>query len=187
MRATATTVGAQDLAAAFLPLSLLLPLESRPLSTLSPLSFGLSVGLYFLSDETDGIFVGLWVPSILALGAFIAPRSGGGADEFRALLENRLSSMLQGAAAELTEPDEAPAARTPGRRPADRSAAPDPPRRPGRDFGGALPTRRLVSQAAAQPFGLDALFPGRAAGDLAPALRVGATCRPRRGNPPGTW
>jgi hypothetical protein len=38
------------------------------------LSFGLSVGLYFLSDETDGIFVGLWVPSILALGAFIAPR-----------------------------------------------------------------------------------------------------------------
>jgi hypothetical protein len=44
------------------------------------LSFGLSVGLYFLGDETDGIFVGLWVPSILALGAFIAPRnaSGGG-------------------------------------------------------------------------------------------------------------
>lgn len=41
------------------------------------LSFGLSVGLYFLGDETDGIFVGLWVPSILALGAFIAPRSGG--------------------------------------------------------------------------------------------------------------
>lgn len=41
------------------------------------LSFGLSVALYFLGDETDGIFVGLWVPSILALGAFIAPRSGG--------------------------------------------------------------------------------------------------------------
>lgn len=38
------------------------------------LSFGLSVALYFLSDELDGIFVGLWVPSILALGAFIAPR-----------------------------------------------------------------------------------------------------------------
>jgi hypothetical protein len=42
------------------------------------LSFGLSVGLYFLGDQTDGIFVGLWVPSILALGAFIAPRSIGG-------------------------------------------------------------------------------------------------------------
>ncbi len=42
------------------------------------LSFLLSVGLYFLGDETDGIFVGLWVPSILALGAFVAPRSGGG-------------------------------------------------------------------------------------------------------------
>lgn len=40
------------------------------------LSFGLSVGLYFFGDQTDGIFVGLWVPSILALGAFIAPRSG---------------------------------------------------------------------------------------------------------------
>lgn len=42
------------------------------------LSFGLSVGLFFFGDETDGIFVGLWVPSILALGAFIAPRSGRG-------------------------------------------------------------------------------------------------------------
>lgn len=37
------------------------------------LSFVLSVSLYFLSDEMEGIFVGLWVPSILALGAFIAP------------------------------------------------------------------------------------------------------------------
>ncbi len=44
------------------------------------LSFGLSVSLYFLSDETDGIFVGIWVPSILALGAFIVPRSGGRED-----------------------------------------------------------------------------------------------------------
>lgn len=40
------------------------------------LSFVLSVGLYFLGDETDGIFVGLWVPSILALGAFLVPRGG---------------------------------------------------------------------------------------------------------------
>jgi hypothetical protein len=38
------------------------------------LSFGLSVVLYFTGEHTDGIFVGLWVPSILALGAFVAPR-----------------------------------------------------------------------------------------------------------------
>ena len=38
------------------------------------LAFGLSVGLYFSGDETAGIFVGIWVPSILALGAFVAPR-----------------------------------------------------------------------------------------------------------------
>jgi hypothetical protein len=38
------------------------------------LSFGLSVALYFGGSETEGIFVGLWVPSILALGAFMAPR-----------------------------------------------------------------------------------------------------------------
>jgi len=38
------------------------------------LSFGLSVGLYFTGSENEGIFVGLWVPSILALGAFVAPR-----------------------------------------------------------------------------------------------------------------
>ncbi len=38
------------------------------------LSFALSVVLYFTGEHTDGIFVGLWVPSILALGAFLAPR-----------------------------------------------------------------------------------------------------------------
>jgi hypothetical protein len=38
------------------------------------LSFGLSVALYFSGHEREGIFVGLWVPSILALGAFLAPR-----------------------------------------------------------------------------------------------------------------
>jgi hypothetical protein len=38
------------------------------------LSFGLSVALYFTGEHTDGIFIGLWVPSILALGAFLAPR-----------------------------------------------------------------------------------------------------------------
>jgi hypothetical protein len=37
------------------------------------LSFLLSVGLFFLDNETNGIFVGLWVPSILALGALILP------------------------------------------------------------------------------------------------------------------
>ncbi|MCD6015185.1 MAG: hypothetical protein K0R88_1269 [Solirubrobacterales bacterium] len=38
------------------------------------LSFGASVILYFTDNQTEGIFVGLWVPSILALGAFLAPR-----------------------------------------------------------------------------------------------------------------
>lgn len=38
------------------------------------ISFVFSVSLYFFSDEKQGIFVGLWVPSILSLGAFIAPR-----------------------------------------------------------------------------------------------------------------
>jgi len=33
------------------------------------LSFVLSVFLYFLVDEQQGIYVGLWVPSIWALGA----------------------------------------------------------------------------------------------------------------------
>jgi len=38
------------------------------------LSFALSVALFFLDDDkANGIFVGIWVPSILALGAFIAP------------------------------------------------------------------------------------------------------------------
>jgi hypothetical protein len=37
------------------------------------LSFAASVGLYFGGNETEGIFVGLWVPSILALGNFVVP------------------------------------------------------------------------------------------------------------------
>lgn len=41
------------------------------------LSFLASVGLYFLDERTHGIFVGLWVPSILALGALILPPRGG--------------------------------------------------------------------------------------------------------------
>jgi hypothetical protein len=41
------------------------------------LSFVASVALYFLDERTHGIFVGLWVPSILALGALILPPRGG--------------------------------------------------------------------------------------------------------------
>jgi len=33
-------------------------------------SFALSVTLWFTGSQEQGIFVGLWVPSILALGAF---------------------------------------------------------------------------------------------------------------------
>jgi len=34
------------------------------------ISFALSVTLWFTDHRTEGIFVGIWVPSILALGAF---------------------------------------------------------------------------------------------------------------------
>ena len=34
------------------------------------LSFVLSVGLWFSDHRDEGVFVGLWVPSILAAGAF---------------------------------------------------------------------------------------------------------------------
>jgi hypothetical protein len=37
------------------------------------LSLVASVILFFSGDENVGIFVGLWVPSILALGALLAP------------------------------------------------------------------------------------------------------------------
>ena len=39
------------------------------------LSFALSVALYFGGNEDAGIFVGIWVPSILALGALLVPRT----------------------------------------------------------------------------------------------------------------
>jgi hypothetical protein len=49
--------------------------RSRSLIALAALiSFLLSVSLYFGGDEEQGIFVGLWVPSILALGAFLFGR-----------------------------------------------------------------------------------------------------------------
>jgi len=38
-------------------------------------SFVLSVSLWFAGNELQGIFVGLWVPSILSLGAIVVPRS----------------------------------------------------------------------------------------------------------------
>ncbi len=33
-------------------------------------SFLLSIGLWFTDNREEGVFVGLWVPSILAAGAF---------------------------------------------------------------------------------------------------------------------
>jgi len=36
-------------------------------------SFGLSVSLWFTGNHDQGIFVGLWVPSILSLGALVVP------------------------------------------------------------------------------------------------------------------
>ena len=37
-------------------------------------SFAISIYLWFLVDREQGMFVGLWVPSILALGAiFLIP------------------------------------------------------------------------------------------------------------------
>lgn len=35
------------------------------------ISFLFSVYLWFLADREQGLFVGLWVPSILALGALL--------------------------------------------------------------------------------------------------------------------
>jgi hypothetical protein len=38
-------------------------------------SFVISVVLWFGGHHDQGIFVGLWVPSILSLGAVVLPRS----------------------------------------------------------------------------------------------------------------
>jgi hypothetical protein len=39
-------------------------------------SFGLSIGLWFSGHREEGVFVGLWVPSILAAGAFWIAANG---------------------------------------------------------------------------------------------------------------
>ena len=38
------------------------------------LSFVFSVSLWFSGSEDEGVFVGIWVPTILSLGAFLIPR-----------------------------------------------------------------------------------------------------------------
>ena len=49
--------------------------RSRLLVLLAALiSFFVSVLLWFSGHESQGIFVGLWVPSILSLGAVVLPR-----------------------------------------------------------------------------------------------------------------
>ena len=53
-------------------------LESRSRILLlsgAAISFVLSVSLWFAGHKLQGIFVGLWVPSILSLGAITLPRS----------------------------------------------------------------------------------------------------------------
>jgi hypothetical protein len=37
-------------------------------------SFILSISLWFSGSELEGVFVGIWVPSIIGLGAFLLPR-----------------------------------------------------------------------------------------------------------------
>jgi hypothetical protein len=42
-------------------------------------SLGMSVSLYFTGHEQQGIYVGIWVPSILALGSLLlAGETGSG-------------------------------------------------------------------------------------------------------------
>jgi len=39
-------------------------------------SFALSIGLWFTDHRQEGVYVGLWVPSILAAGAFWMAATG---------------------------------------------------------------------------------------------------------------
>ena len=43
----------------------------RRVAHLALLSFLLSVYLWFNGDKDSGLFVGVWVPSILSFGAFV--------------------------------------------------------------------------------------------------------------------
>lgn len=43
-----------------------------PIALAAFLSFALSVVLWFTDSREEALFVGLWVPSILSLGAFYA-------------------------------------------------------------------------------------------------------------------
>jgi hypothetical protein len=38
------------------------------------ISFVLSVSLWFAGYREEGLFVGIWVPTIISLGAFLVPR-----------------------------------------------------------------------------------------------------------------
>ncbi len=38
------------------------------------MSFLLSISVWFFADKDAGLFVGIWVPSILSLGAFLEAR-----------------------------------------------------------------------------------------------------------------
>ena len=42
------------------------------------ISLVLSVGLWFTGNEQQGLFVGIWVPSILSLGALLVAGDNGG-------------------------------------------------------------------------------------------------------------
>lgn len=45
--------------------------SKTPIIIAAGASFLLSVYLWFIGYKDEGLFVGLWVPSILSLGAFI--------------------------------------------------------------------------------------------------------------------
>ena len=57
----------------------LIPGVSRPKALFllaAGLSFLMSVSLFFTGSREQGIFVGIWVPSILSAGALLVGRNG---------------------------------------------------------------------------------------------------------------
>jgi hypothetical protein len=49
--------------------------QARALVLLAALaSFVLSVSLWFAGNTDEGLFVGIWVPSIISFGTFVFPR-----------------------------------------------------------------------------------------------------------------